>query len=49
MGLISKVRKSMYTSAKVLGDVNAVTTGKVGRRVKNRVTGRIAGKLLSKI
>lgn len=49
MGLISKVRSALYTSAKVLGDVDAVKKGKVGKRVKNRVKGKIAGKILGKL
>ena len=30
----------MYTFAKILGDVRAVQTGTVPRRIKNRVVGR---------
>ncbi len=49
MSLISKIRSTLYTTAKVLGDVDAVKKGKVGKRVKNRIKGRIAGKLLGKL
>ncbi len=49
MGKISKIRSLLYKTARVLGDVDAVKSGKVGRRVKNRVKGRIVGKLLRKI
>lgn len=45
---INKIRKGLYTSAKVLGDVNAVKKNKVGKRVKRRVAGKIAGKILKK-
>lgn len=48
MGLFSKVRNALYTSAKVLGDVDAVKDGKVVTRVKNRIKGKIVGKFLSK-
>jgi hypothetical protein len=46
---ISKIRKALYTSAKALGDVDAVKKGKVGKRVKNRITGKLAGKVLKKL
>lgn len=46
--MINKLRKVLYTSAKVLGDVNAIKIGKVGKRVQRRVAGKIAGKVLSK-
>ena len=40
MSKTSKIRSLLYTTAKVLGDVDAVSSGKVGRRVKNRVKGK---------
>lgn len=49
MSKISKIRSLLYTTAKVLGDVDAVKKGKVGRRVKKRVLGKIAGRLLGKL
>lgn len=49
MGKISKLRSVLYTTAKVLGDVDAVKKGKVGKRVKKRVLGKIAGRLLGKL
>lgn len=49
MSKISKIRSLLYTTAKVLGDVDAVKKGKVGKRVKNRVLGKITGKLLGKL
>lgn len=49
MSKISKIRSLLYTTAKVLGDVDAVKKGKVGKRVKNRIKGKIAGKLLGKL
>jgi hypothetical protein len=48
MGLFSKVRNVLYTSAKTLGDVQAVKEGKVITRVKNRIKGKIVGRFLSK-
>lgn len=49
MGKISKLRSALYSTAKVLGDVDAVKKGKVGKRVKKRVLGKITGKLLGKL
>lgn len=49
MSKISKIRSLLYTTAKVLGDVDAVKKGKVGKRVKKRVLGKIAGRLLGKL
>jgi hypothetical protein len=48
MGLISKIRKSLYGSAKLLGDVDAVKKGKIAQRIKNRVIGKITSRFISK-
>jgi hypothetical protein len=48
MGLISKIRKSLYGSAKLLGDVDAVKKGKIAQRIKNRLIGKITGRFISK-
>ncbi len=45
---ISKTRSKLYKIARILGDVDAVKKGKVGKRVKNRVVGKLTGKLLKK-
>lgn len=37
---IASTRSALYKSARILGDVRAVQTGHVGRRVKNRIVGR---------
>jgi len=43
---IGKIRKAAYKTGKALGDVNAVKRGKVGRRIKNRVIGKLVGKAM---
>ncbi len=48
MGLFSKVRKVLYDTAKVLGDIDAIKKGKMGKRIKNRIAGKIVGKILKK-
>lgn len=37
---INKIRKALYTSAKILGDVNAMKKGKLGNRIVNRMIGK---------
>lgn len=39
----------MYKTAKVLGDIDAVKEGKVGKRVERRLAGKLTGKLLKKL
>jgi len=46
---ISKGRGFLYWLAKLLGDVNAVKKGKVGRRVGRRAAGKVAGKGFGKL
>ena len=42
-------RSSLYKLARVLGDVNAVKKGRVGRRVGRRAAGRMTGRGLGKL
>lgn len=44
---IGKIRSFLYTTAKILGDVNAVKRNKIGTRVTNRVTGKISSRARS--
>lgn len=44
---LGKIRRAAYKTGKALGDVSAVKKGKVARRVKNRVIGKLAAKALS--
>lgn len=46
---INKTRSFLYGAARLLGDVQAVRTGRVGRRVARRVAGRGTGRLLGKL
>jgi len=43
---MNKFRGLLYTFAKLLGDVNAVAKGKVGRRVGRRIAGKLTGRAL---
>ena len=42
---IASARSTLYGAARILGDVRAVQTGRVGRRVRNRVIGRALTRL----
>jgi hypothetical protein len=46
---IAKTRSFLYKLARLLGDVQAVKRGRVGRRVGRRITGRATGRALRKL
>jgi hypothetical protein len=46
---LSKIRRTLYKTARFMGDVSAVKRGRVIKRVENRMIGRIVGKALRKI
>jgi hypothetical protein len=48
MGIFNKIRSSLYATAKLMGDINAVKKGKIVQRVKNKIVGKLTGRLLSK-
>jgi len=43
------MRSLLYALARLLGDVNAVQKGRVGRRVGRRIVGKGTGRLLGKL
>ena len=43
------MRKLLYKLARLLGDVNAVKRGKVGKRAGRRAAGKVSGKLLRRL
>lgn len=43
---VPKLRSTLYRSARILGDYQAVRTGRVGKRVERRVLGRLFGQIL---
>ena len=45
---IGKTRSALYKTAKILGDINAIKRGTIGRRVSHRISGKISARLLSK-
>jgi len=46
---INKTRGLLYWIAKLLGDVNAVQKGTVGKRIARRAAGKATGKALRKL
>lgn len=46
---ISKTRGFLYWLAKLLGDVNAVQKGKVGKRIVRRGAGKVTGRTMRKM
>jgi hypothetical protein len=43
------VRSFLYWLARLLGDVNAVMRGRVGRRIGRRITGKATGRFLGRL
>lgn len=43
------MRSFLYKLARLLGDINAIQKGTIGKRVQRRVAGRITGRLLGKL
>lgn len=46
---INKTRGWLYFFARILGDYQAVRTGKVGKRIVRRAAGKGTGRMLRKI
>jgi len=43
------MRGLLYKTGRILGDINAVKKGKVGRRVARRAAGKVTGRALGKL
>jgi len=46
---MAKTRNSLYKTARILGDIQAVAEGRAGKRIARRLVGRATGKLLGKL
>ena len=46
---IGKTRGFLYKIARIMGDVNSVKKGKVGKRVARRAVGKVTGRGLGKL
>jgi len=49
MSPIGKTRNTPYKTARILGDIQAISKGKAGKRILRRLAGRATGRLLEKI
>jgi len=47
--VMNNFRSFLYQLAKILGDINAINKGTVGKRIGRRVAGRATGKALRNI
>lgn len=47
--MLNEIRSVLYSSAKLLGDLNAIEKNKVPRRITRRIAGKITGRILGKI
>jgi hypothetical protein len=45
---LNSTRSSLYKFARLLGDINAIQKGKVGRRVVRRAAGRSVGRQMGR-
>ncbi len=43
---MGKLRRNLYKAARILGDIEAVSKGKAGKRIGRRIAGKYAGKSL---
>ncbi|MFB5664280.1 hypothetical protein [Alteribacillus sp. HJP-4] len=46
---LGKIRRILYRTSRILGDVNAVKRGTIGERLARRAAGRTTGRLLRKL
>lgn len=49
MSKIPRLRDALYRTARLLGDVRAVETGRVPRRILRRLAGKLAGRVLGRL
>ncbi|SDH72931.1 hypothetical protein SAMN05192534_11052 [Alteribacillus persepolensis] len=46
---IHQLRRILYKTARILGDINAAKRGTMGKRIARRAAGRQTGKLLRRL
>ncbi|MBP1931832.1 hypothetical protein [Ammoniphilus resinae] len=47
--MINKIRILLYFVAKILGDINAVQKGKIGKRIARRAAGKVTSKWMNRL
>lgn len=43
------IRSFLYALARLMGDINAIQKGTIGKRVQRRIAGKITGRMLGKL
>ena len=43
------IKSMIYTALRISNDINAVKKGKIGKRIKRRVAGKMAGRFINKL
>ena len=43
------IRPLLYFLARLLGDINAIQKGKVGKRIQRRIVGKVVGKAMRRL
>jgi len=46
---IGRLRSWLYTTARLLGDLNAILRGRVMQRLERRAVGKLSGRLIGKL
>ena len=49
MASINKIRGLLYLLARILGDINAIGKGKIGKRIARRAIGKITGRGMGRL
>jgi hypothetical protein len=47
--IFSKTRGKLYSAAKLMGDVDAIEEGQVGRRIARRLIGKFTGRVIGRL
>lgn len=47
--MVNLLRSILYMVARLLGDVQAVRKGRIGRRIGRRLAGKLTGRMLGRI
>ncbi|WP_177194770.1 hypothetical protein [Alteribacillus iranensis] len=46
---LNKIRRTFYFISRILGDINAVKRGTIGKRIVRRAAGKQTGKMMRKL
>ena len=46
---MNEMRSTLYKVARIMGDINAVQKGKIGKRIARRLVGKYSGRGMGKL